>query len=240
MITTAYKETKKFTDFNSKWIYDNSHLLPIIMHALGTFSKQELGRLIGTVSDRGLSKPASEKLSGLFKEIKQVEIATPGRIRERIKGTTEGIVRDLVGRLLLEEFVVSSLHEAKVPFRRESDYEALSGVVYDFRADFVVPNETNPKAFIEVRKSSSRHSSLYAKDKMFSAINWKGQHPECLGIIVVEGLWTTASLTVMARVFDYVIPIGRVGEIAKMIRRYLDGDKDILRWLIHFRIEENR
>ncbi|MHC5615341.1 MAG: hypothetical protein ACYTXA_31335 [Nostoc sp.] len=56
---------------------------------------------------------------------------------------------------------------------RESEYKTLRGVIYDFRADFVIPDAQNPLAFIEVRKSSSRHASLYAKDKMFFAINWK-------------------------------------------------------------------
>jgi hypothetical protein len=53
----------------------------------------------------------------------------------------------------------------------------------------------------------------------------------------VDGPWTAASLDVMSRVFDYVVPIGRAGEVARIIRRYLDGEKDVLRWLINFRIE---
>jgi len=61
--------------------------------------------------------------------------------------------------------VATALETAKVPFKREADYSALSGVVYDFRSDFVVPEAERPRAFIEVRKSSSRHASLYAKDK---------------------------------------------------------------------------
>jgi hypothetical protein len=237
MIETAFTETRDFTEVTPEWIHDNAHFLPVIMHAVGTFSKQELTRLIGSVSDTGISRPASERLVSLIAEVEPEAIARPEQIRERIKATTEGIVRDLVGRLLLEEFVASSLREAGVPFRRESEYVALTGVVYDFRADFVVPDEAEPRAFIEVRKSSSRHASLYSKDKMFSAINWKGRHADCLGIIVVDGPWTEASLNVMSRVFDYVVPIGRAGEVARTIRRYLEGDKDVLRWLIHFRIE---
>jgi hypothetical protein len=47
--------------------------------------------------------------------------------------------------------------------------------------------------FIEVRKSSSRHASLYAKDKMFSAINWKGKTPDLLAALVVDGVETSRS-----------------------------------------------
>ena len=157
-----------------------------------------------------------------------------------MRATTEGIVRDLVGRILLEEFVATALQNAGVPFRRESEYEALAGVVYDFRADFVVPDERNPLAFLEVRKSSARHASLYAKDKMFSAINWKGRHLHCLGILIVDGPWTESSLDVMSHVFDYVVPIRSASDVAKAVRRYFDGDRTVLRWLIHFSIEAHQ
>ena len=103
----------------------------------------------------------------------------------------------------------------------------------------MIPNVSEPKAFIEVRKSSARHASLYAKDKMFSAINWKGKHKECLGIIVVDGPWTVSSLEVMSRVFDYVVPIEKSQEVARKVRQYLDGDNSVLRWLIQFSIQAN-
>jgi hypothetical protein len=109
-------------------------------------------------------------------------------------------------------------------------------VVYDFRADFVLPDAAEPKAFIEVRKSSSRHASLYAKDKMFSAINWKGRNTKMLAVLVVDGEWTRETLRVMANVFDYVIPIGRVPELMETMKAYLDGDNSKLKWLIQFRI----
>ena len=237
MIETAFATSEGFLKVSPEWIHDNAHLLPVMMHAVGTFSKQELNRLVGSVSDTRISRPASERLADLFSSLEPDVIALPEQILERMKATTEGIVRDLVGRLLLEEFVASSLRDAGVPFRRESEYEALTGVVYDFRADYVIPNEDEPLAFLDVRKSSARHASLYAKDKMFSAINWKGRHTNCLGIIVVDGPWTETSLDIMSRVFDYVVPIGKAGEVARIIRRYLDGDRTVLRWLIRFRID---
>jgi hypothetical protein len=239
LIKTAFAETDDFINVRAEWIYDNPHLLPVLRHVAGTFSKRDLEKIIGQVSDMGISRPKSVKLAELLSSSKGTAIPNQSQISERMKRTTEGIVRDLVGRLLLEEFVASALTKARVPYKRENEYVALSGVVYDFRADFVVPEEMSPKAFIEVRKSSSGHASLYAKDKMFSAINWKGQHQDCLGVLIIDGPWTIASLEVLAKVFDYVVPLAKAGEMAEKIKAYLDGDRSVLRWLIQFRIERH-
>ena len=138
--------------------------------------------------------------------------------------------------VLLESIVGAALRRRGMQFLRENQYEPLPGVVYDFRADCVLPDATTPKVFIEVRKSSSRHASLYAKDKMFSAINWKGKTNDLLAVLVVDGQWTGETLRVMANVFDYVVPIGRVDELAQSIEAYLNGDRTKLKWLIQFRI----
>lgn len=236
LIDYSYKETENFTNITPEWVYKNPHCLPVLMHVAGAFSKQELKKKIGSATDKAISKPASAKISALLKEACSISPPDPSRVRERIKATVEGIVRDLVGRLLLEQFVASALQRNGVPFKREDQYKNLEGVIYDFRADFVVPNETEPLAFLEVRKSSSRHASLYAKDKMFSAINWKGQHQKCLGVLIIDGPWTDVTLKIMSRIFDYVVPIGRADEVAAKIRAYLDGDETVLQWLVNFKI----
>jgi hypothetical protein len=236
LISDAYEETKSFTQVTPGWIHQNPQFLPVYMHVAGSFSKQELKKQIGSASDRSISKPASIKIAALLLRASEGGVPEPERVRERIKATVEGIVRDLVGRLLLEQFVASALARHSVPFKREEEYKNLEGVVYDFRSDFVVPNETKPMAFLEVRKSSSRHASLYAKDKMFSAINWKGKHPECLAVLIIDGPWTDVTLKIMSHVFDYVIPINQVDEVALKIRAYLDGDKSVLQWLVNFSI----
>jgi hypothetical protein len=132
--------------------------------------------------------------------------------------------------------VADALTSEGVTFVREKEYEFLRGVVYDFRADFLIPDAASPKAFIEVRKSSTRHASLYAKDKMFSAINWKGRNKDLLAVLIVEGPWTRETLTVMARVFDYVMPLSRSAETAAAIKAYMNGDTSKLKWLIQFSI----
>ncbi len=218
LIQYAYDETSNFKEITPKWIYENPQCLPVFMHVAGSFSKQELKKQIGSASDHSISKPASVKIADLLRKAAESSLPDPTRVKERIKATVEGIVRDLVGRLLLEQFVASALKRNRVPFMREEEYKNLEGVIYDFRADFVVPNAAEPMAFLEVRKSSSRHASLYAKDKMFSAINWKGQHQKCLGVLIVDGPWTDVTLKIMSRVFDYVVPINQVDEVAAKIR----------------------
>jgi hypothetical protein len=228
--------TNGFTEFTPLFIQRNPHTLPILQHLAGIFSKSALKKFVGSVSDTSISGPAAQRLAKVLQERVKPSSINKGEILQRLEGTLEGIVRDLVGRVFLESVVDSALKDKSIPFKRENEYTSLAGVIYDFRADFVIPDAEHPRAFIEVRKSSSRHASLYAKDKMFSAINWKGKTPDMLGILVVDGEWTGETLRVMAKVFDYVVPIGRVAELADTVKAYLDGDQSKLKWLIAFRI----
>lgn len=239
MLEILEKETNGYNDFNNEFIYENPNFLPLFQHLAGIFSKSKLKDKVGSVSDTNISRPAAERLSNLLTEKVNPSDIRNGEILQRLEATLEGIVRDLVGRLLLESIVDHALKNKNIKYKREKDYSSLSGVVYDFRADFVIPNEIEPKVFIEVRKSSTRHASLYAKDKMFSAINWKGQNKELLGILVVDGPWTNQTLKKMAQVFDYVIPISNVNKMAETIAQYIEGDKSKLKWLIHFKVEKN-
>lgn len=234
------KISNGFTEFDPVFIQKNPYLLPLLQHLAGIFSKSKLKELVGSVSDNSISKPAAQRLAALLSERVDPKTVNKGEILQRLESTLEGIVRDLVGRVLLESIVASALTDQAVSFQREEEYSSLTGVIYDFRADFVLPSAEAPLAFIEVRKSSSRHASLYAKDKMFSAINWKGHNPELLAVLVVDGPWTKETLTVMAKVFDYVVPIGRVPELVEILKAYLAGDKSKLKWLIQFRIEHYR
>jgi hypothetical protein len=229
-------QTNGFRNFDPSFINRNPHLLPIFLHLSGIFSKAALKRIVGSISDNSISRPASTRLAELLTQRVVPDSVNKGEILQRLESTLEGIVRDLVGRVLLESIVDSALRSRDVLFQREEEYASLAGVIYNFRADFVLPNAEQPLAFIEVRKSSSRHASLYAKDKMFSAINWKGRNPKLLAVLVVDGEWTKETLRVMANVFDYIVPIGRVPELVDTIKDYLNGDESKLKWLIEFRI----
>jgi len=71
---------------------------------------------------------------------------------------------------------------------------------------------------------------------MFSAINWKGKTADLLAVLVVDGEWTRETLRVLANVFDYVVPVGRIDELMESIEAYLNGDRTKLKWLIEFQI----
>ena len=229
--------TDGFANWSPDYIHDNPHTLPLLQHLAGVFSKAALKKQVGNVSDTSISRPAAIRLANFLDSRVVPEQVREGEILKGLEATLEGIVRDLVGRVMLETIVRSALERAGVPYKRENEYDGLSGVVYEHRADFIVPNERTPRAFIEVRKSSSRHASLYAKDKMFSAINWKGMHQDMLGILVVDGEWTRETLVVMAKVFDYVVPLRDINDLARTIAAYLEGDKTKLRWLINFSVK---
>jgi hypothetical protein len=233
-------ETDDFRTIDAEYIGTHAHLLPIFMRIAGVFSKAELKKRVGTASDQRITSGAADKLATLLqRRVGSAEALTQGEVLRGLEATLEGIVRDLVGRLLLESLVENALKSKDLTFKRESEYDSLVGVVYDFRADFVLPDEVEPKAFIEVRKSSSRHASLYAKDKMFSAINWKGRHQHLLGVLVTDGEWTGATLKILPLVFDYVVPITQLPMLAEILRAYLDGDTSKLKWLIDFSIRPN-
>ena len=230
----------EFRSWSPDFIHQNPHTLPLLQHLSGTFSKTALKKKVGSVSDNSNSRPAASHLAALLEQRVVPENVREGEVLQRLEATLEGFVRDLIGRVMLESIAEAGLDKAEVPYKREDQYSRIAGVVYDHRADFIVPDEDSPKAFIEVRKSSSRHALLYAKDKIFSAINWKGMHREMLGILVVDGEWTAETLRVMAKVFDYVVPLTHVNELAVTIREYLAGDDRKLKWLIDFRISQHK
>lgn len=232
----AKKESNNFNSFSAEEIKSAPFLLPVLQSCL-KLSKSQLKKVVGSVSDNSISAPASVKLADLLNSRLKPNDFAKESVLSRMEITLEGIVRDLVGRVLFEDVVAYALTNQGVNFMRENEYTSIAGVVYDFRADFILPNPDEPIAFIEVRKSSSRHASLYAKDKMFSAINWKGKHKNLIGVIVVEGEWTQATLKIMSSVFDYVVPLSKSAELAKLLKSAQDGDKSILKWLIDFSIK---
>lgn len=240
LIEIAKKLSDNFRKLDAEDIKAHPYLLPIWQAALNISSKSNLKTIFGSASDQNISIPSSIKISNYANDYFLRNTVNDIQIKERIERTLEGIIRDLVGRLLYEAIVRDALDKVGVPYMSEGEYSGIDGVVYKIRADFVIPNEKEPLAFIEVRKSSSRHASLYAKDKMFSAINWKGKHKKMLGIVVAEGEWTTESLAAMSKVFDYVVPVSKSKELAEKIKKYIDGDTSILKWIIDFDIHENR
>ena len=236
LLLRLYQETKGFKDFDAEFIAANPNFLPVFQRLLNVPSKSKLKDLVGSVSDTSISKPASRKIADQLRLRSDATPPTVEQLKAAMKPTLEGIVRDLVGRVLLESIVASALDGARVEYQRENEYSGIEGVVYKIRADFVIPHAESPLVFIEVRKSSARHASLYAKDKMFSAINWKGYNQKLMAVLITEGPWTAQTLQAMAKVFDYVIPLNKSTEVAEVIAKYVGGDKTQLKTLINFSI----
>ncbi|MBB4661645.1 hypothetical protein [Conexibacter arvalis] len=224
-----------FTTLEADVLHDEPELLPIYMHAAGVFSMSVLRKAVGTISDTGMSPRAAARAVDFLLPRLTGDV-DPKRLVERLGSTLEGQARDLLGRYLLEAVVEAAFRRHGVAFQRETEYKALAGVVYDHRADFVVPDATAPKLFVEVRRSSARHSSLYAKDKMFSAINWKGRHSDLIGVLVIDGEWSQHSKLALAHVFDYVLPVSAADELARVAQAYLAGDTSKLLRTITFEI----
>ena len=65
---------------------------------------------------------------------------------------------------------------------------------------------------------------------------YQGKSAELLAVLVVDGEWSGETLRIMANVFDYVVPIGRVDDPTQGIAAFLDDDRTKLKWLIQFRI----
>lgn len=42
----------------------------------------------------------------------------------------------------------------------------------------------------------------------------------------------------MAKIFDYVVPLSHVNELATTIKQYVDGDRSKLKWLVDFKISD--
>jgi hypothetical protein len=225
-----------FTRLAPEQLRSEPELLPVFMHAAGVFSISVLRREVGSVSDTGISEPASRRLADYLAP-RLLGDNSPEQVVDRLGSTIEGQARDLLGRYLLEAVVEAAFARQGVPFEHERDYTDLAGVVYDHRADFVVPNAQMPKLFVEVRRSSARHSSLYAKDKMFSAINWKGRHPDLIGVLLLDGEWSRHSRLALARVFDYVLPVSHADRLAAIAQAYLEGDRSKFLRRITFEIE---
>lgn len=238
LVERIWTISKECTQFSPELISSNPDLLAYFQQLAGFRSKSELKKEIGNASDQRIPPKAAAKLfERIGKHLSEVKF-TKEKLAQSVEPMFEGIVRDLVGKVMLENVVADALDTLGVAYRREVENERIEGVVYSNRPDFVIPDGATPLVFIEVRKSSTRHASLYAKDKMFSAVNWKGRHQNLLGVLIVEGPWTQETLRVMANVFDYVIPLSKSLVAAEVIKAYVNGDRSKLRWLITFKVEK--
>ena len=120
--------TNGFRNWSPEFIREHAYTLPLLQHLAGVFSKAALKRQVGQVSDNSISKPAAQRLSALLAGRVVPEDVQEGEILQRLEATLEGIVRDLVGRVMLETIVESALQNAGVAYKKEDAYSGLSGV----------------------------------------------------------------------------------------------------------------
>ena len=100
MLDFVEKHTSGFQTFSADFIAKNPACLPIFQHLSGVFSKAALKKAVGSVSDNSISKPASVRVTALLKERVVAKNVNKGEVLSRLDSTLEGIVRDLVGRVL--------------------------------------------------------------------------------------------------------------------------------------------
>lgn len=229
--------TDNFSRVSADWVYSNPHALPVLVNATGTFSKRtfksELS--LSNSSDRAISQRDSEKIARLFMHS---DVEDRHKIESSIRTTSEGIVRDLLGKMLFESIVDQAMNDVGLEYVREAENRVLEGAYMAGRADFTFPNPECPKAFIEVRKSSSAHASLYANEKAWAIANWKASHPNLLGVLLYAGPWSKPALETLRLVYDYVIPVSESRRAADLIRAHVDGDPTIQRRRVKLVIEE--
>jgi hypothetical protein len=231
------ENTDNFSRVPSTWITENPHTFPILISALGPLSKREFAdkHKITTASDHAIPPKSAEVIARLFMHS---DVESRDRIERNMRSTNEGIVRDLIGKVLFESIVNRAMEDIGLTCVREAENRVLKGLYSDARADFVFPCPETPKAFIEVRKSSANHSSLYANDKCWMVTNWKALHPELLGVFVYAGSWTKPALDALKKIYDYVLPVSESEMAANLIKSHLAGDPTILKRRVRFEIED--
>lgn len=237
LIDYVLEETGDFSRVGAGWIYSNPQALPVLIAALGPYSKRGFNgkHALSNPSDRSISMKDAEKIARLFMHN---DVESRSKIESNIRTTSEGIIRDLIGKILYEDIVERALTEFSLPFVREAENRVLEGSYMSARPDFSLPDPVVPKAFIEVRKSSAAHSSLYANDKCWSAINWKSRHPELLAVILYAGAWSRPSIETLKSVYDYVLPISESRKAAQLILAHLNGDPTVLKRQVRLQIDQ--
>jgi hypothetical protein len=236
IIGFVLEQTEDFSKVPAKWIFENPHTLPILISALGPLSKRAFSdkHKLSNASDRGVSQKDAEKIARLFMHS---DVETRERIEGNMRSTNEGIVRDLIGKVLFESLVNQAIEDAGITCVREAENRPMEGLYASARPDFAFPCPEEPKAFIEVRKATAAHSTLYASDKCWMVSNWKAKHPGLVGIFLYAGSWSRPALDALRAVYDYVIPVSESEYAARLIRSHVDGDPSVQKRRVHFQIE---
>lgn len=115
LLDEVEQDTGGFRHFTSEYVSAHPHFLPIFQHLAGLFSKAALKRRVGNASDRSVSHSVAERLADLLNERTRAGPTNKGEILQRLESTLEGIVRDLVGKVLWRTSLPTLSHNGAYP-----------------------------------------------------------------------------------------------------------------------------
>jgi hypothetical protein len=224
IVEFVFDETDQLTKVTPEWIMAHPYTLPVFANATGTISKKRFKNQfkLTTASDRSIGRTDATRIA---EGIQPDMVLAPREVIAGMESLIEGIVRDQIGKVVNEAFIQQALDRRGVPYvRDEGGSNQIEGMVSASRADIAAPDNNDPKVFIEVRKSTANHASLYASSLMFSALDRRGRHPKSLAIMLYDGAWSGATKALMESAFHYVLHVLESDRAADIVRRHLDGE----------------
>lgn len=227
IVDFVFKETAQMTNVTPDWIMAHPYALPVFVNATGTVSKKKFKShfKLTNATDRNIGRTDATRIAD---GIQPDMVIAPREIVAGMESLIEGIVRDQIGKVVNEAFIQQALDRLDVPYvRDEGGSNQIEGLVSASRADIAVPHNNNPKVFIEVRKSTANHASLYASSLMFSALDRRGKHPDSLAIMLYDGAWSGATKALMENAFHYVFHVLESDRAAEIVKRHLSGEEDM-------------
>ena len=220
----TFSETENLKKINADWVTKNPFCLPVLINAVTDISKREFAKKHKTTKANDIKIGATDA-NRFIKSLEGKEIRSKSDILASIAKTVEGIVRNLVGKIVNESFVDVALSKLDIPYVRDNGTKApIKGYWKSSQADFAIPNNESPKAYIEVRGCTASHASVYAGNLSFTCLNRRIKHPGCLSILIYDNEWTSATLRELAEQFDYVINVQESYRAAEIIKRHLSGE----------------
>ncbi|MCS4088789.1 hypothetical protein [Rhizobium sp. BK176] len=224
MVNFVFDETAQLTRVTPEWIMAHPYTLPVFANATGTVSKKRFKNQfkLTAASDRSIGRTDATRI---VEGIQPGMVLAPREVVAGMESLIEGIVRDQIGKVVNEAFIQQALDRRDVPYvRDEGGSNQIEGLVSASRADIAAPDNSDPKVFIEVRKSTANHASLYASSLMFSALDRRGRHPNSLAIMLYDGAWSGATKALMENAFHYVFHVLESDQAADIVKRHLDGE----------------
>ena len=216
--------TDGLRQIDADWIARHPFCYPVLVNISGACSKKKFNRLHGIkgASDRRIGARDAARLASAVRGCEPAEAA---HVLNSMSGLIEGIVRDLIGKVVSEGYIERAVVEAGLPHvRDEGGKTSIRGILSCGRADFSFPDNVNPQAVIEVRKSADNHAALYRGDIAQKALNWKAVHHSLLAVFVYDGKWTANTLREIEEVYDHVFHVSDSDKAVEVVRRHMAGE----------------